>query len=279
MKLVAFTPDDVGTYPGMLSDSGDVVYDLRDTSLVNGERTPLANAIERVCMSGTTLFEEVDASAHDIDSVSLCAPVPTDARVICLGGVYAQHLEERNDPLNQVPSQWLAPTQAVIGPDIPVALPERVSDHVVPAVELGIVIGRECKKIDESTVAEHIAGYTICNDITARTDWPGPMAYKLMEGFWPTGPAITLAQDVSNPASLDMTITIDGEQVCEGTTASMRFSLPFMISYLSQIIELRPGDIISTGDPGGVNGRLRSGTDVTVAIESIGTLTNSVIKK
>lgn len=278
MKLVAFDPGDGEARPGVLADP-DTVYDLGETPLVDGERTPLANAIERVCVGGTAPFEDIDAPTHQTDAVSLRAPVPADARVICLGGVYTQHIQERNDPLNQVPSQWLAPDRAVVGPGEPVALSERVSDHVVPAVELGVVVGRECRYVDEAAVFDHVAGYTVCNDITARTDWPGPMAYKLMEGFWPTGPAIAPAREVPNPAALDMTIDVSGERICQGTTASMRFSLPFVVSYLSQILELRPGDVISTGDPGRVSGRLQPGTDVTVAIESVGTLTNPVVEE
>ena len=278
MKLVTFDAEDGDTHPGVLSSS-EKVYDLSATPLVDGERTPLANAIERVCIEGMEPFENIDAPAYDADAVSLNAPVPADARVICLGGIYTQHLRDRNDSLNKVPSQWIAPDRAVVGPEEPIRLPERVSDHVVPAVELGVVIGRQCRHVDEASVFDHIAGYTVCNDITARTDWPGPMAYKLMEGFWPTGPSITPVQDVPNPASLDMTIDIGEERICEGTTASMRFSLPFAVSYLSQILELRPGDIISTGDPGSVNGRLQPETEVTVAIESIGTLTNPIVEE
>lgn len=278
MKLVAFDLGDGETRPGVLVDA-EMVYDLSETSLVDGEQSPLANAIERVCIDGTTPFKDINAPAHDVNKVSLHAPVPADARVICLGGVYTQHTRERNDPLPEVPSQWLAPNRAVVGPGEPVLLSEQVQDHVVPAVELGVVIGRWCRYVDEMSVPNHIAGYTVCNDITARTDWPGPMAYKLMEGFWPTGPAITPAQSIQNPAALDMTIDAGGERICEGTTSSMRFSIPFVVSYVSQIIDLRPGDIISTGDPGRVDGRLEPGTDVTVTIESVGSLTNPVVEE
>jgi 2-keto-4-pentenoate hydratase/2-oxohepta-3-ene-1,7-dioic acid hydratase in catechol pathway len=276
MKLVAFEPDEGDTRTGAFSKSEGIIYDLQETPLVSGERTPLANAIERVCTDSKALFDDIDAPTHDADSVSLSAPVPADGRVICLGGMYTQHTRERNDQLSRVPSQWLAPDCAVIGPDEPVVLPERVSEHVVPAAELGVVIGQECRYLNEEAVSDYIAGYTVCNDITARTDWPGPMAYKLMEGFWPTGPSITPAYDVTNPTALDMTIDVGEERICEGSTTSMRFSLPFAVSYLSQILKLRPGDVISTGDPGRVNGRLQPGADVTVSIESVGTLTNPV---
>ena len=278
MKLVSFSPDKGDSRPGMLSES-DEVHDLTATSLVDGERAPLANAIEQVCADGTATLDSIDAPTYELDAVSIATPVPADARVICLGGVYTQHLEERGDSLTRVPSQWIAPDRAVVGPGDTVGLPERVSHRVVPAVELGVVIGSQCRYLDEAAVFDHIAGYTVCNDVTARTDWPGPMAYKLMEGFWPTGPSITPAEEVQNPAALDMSVDVDGESICKGTTASMRFSLPFIVSYLSQILEFRPGDIISTGDPGGVSGRMQPGKNVTVAIESVGTLTNRVVEK
>jgi 2-keto-4-pentenoate hydratase/2-oxohepta-3-ene-1,7-dioic acid hydratase in catechol pathway len=278
MQLIRFdTASDELSVPGVLDN--DVVYDLRETPLVTGEHDPLSNAISCLCNTGVEPFQFLDAPSYDLDDVSLRAPLSEGGRVICLGGVYRQHLTERNDPLVRVPSQWLAPDRAVVGSSESIIIPERVSENVVPAVELGVVIGKECKSIEESEVFDHIAGYTVCNDVTARTEWPGPMAYKLFETFWPTGPGITPAQCVSSPSRLIMTLNIDGEQICRGTTASMRFSIPFIVSYLSQIFRLQPGDVISTGDPGGVTGRLKPGVQVTANIESVGTLENSVVKQ
>jgi len=278
MKLVKFSvSSEEGSAPGVLSDGK--VRDLRDSTVVKGNRSPLANAIENLHKEGIGLFKNIEGQTHEADEVSLEAPVPSEGRVICLGGVYAQHLRERNDPLNQVPSQWIAPEGAVVGPDEAIVLPERVKENVMPAVELGIVIGAGCRYITEADVSDVIAGYTICNDITARTDWPGPMAYKLMDTFWPTGPAITPDSHVSNPMNLELRLEKDGKEICRGTSASMRFSISFVVSHISSIFKLRPGDIISAGDPGGVESAVDPGTEIKAIIDEVGELSNPVVEE
>lgn len=276
MKIVNFsTSATEEPRPGMLI--GDTIYDLSKTQHATGSRTPFANAIISFHEGKINHPEDIETSTHDRSDVHLDSPVADDTRVICLGGVYAQHLRERNDSLNQVPSQWITPKYTLVGQHDDIILPEKVEQKVVPAVELGVVIGESCRYIEESEVYDAIAGYTICNDITARTDWPGPMGYKLMDTFWPTGPSITPSQDVSNPMNLKMRITQDGSTICEGTTASMRFTIPFLVSHLSSILELRPGDIISTGDPGNVESKLKPNTTLRTSIEEIDILENNVV--
>jgi 2-keto-4-pentenoate hydratase/2-oxohepta-3-ene-1,7-dioic acid hydratase in catechol pathway len=165
-----------------------------------------------------------------------------------------------------------------VGPNEDIVLPEKVREKTMPAVELGVVIGTDSRYLTEEEVLDAIAGYTVCNDITARTDWPGPMAYKLMDTFWPIGPAITPPDQVSNPTNLSMRLEKDGEVICRGTTASMRFSIPFVVSHVSSILKLRPGDIISTGDPGRVESRIEPGTKIEAIIKDVGCLSNPVVE-
>jgi len=210
------------------------------------------------------------------DDATIRPPIPSAGRLFALGGVYTQHIRERGQPLNSVPSQWVVPETAVVGPGEPIVVPNRVTESVVPAVELGVVIGRGGKDIEERDAFDHVAGYTVVNDVTARTEWPGPMAYKLLDTFSPCGPHIMTADEVDRPMRLEMSLDHGGARICEGSSASMRFTISFIVSYLSTIIELRPGDVISTGDPGRVDGVLRDGESVMAAIQSVGELTNPV---
>ena len=214
---------------------------------------------------------------YDRDEIELLAPVGTKSRLFALGGAYPQHLRERDQDLSPVPSQWYVPDTAVIGPNDDIRLPDRVSGSVLPAVELGVVIGDGGRYIDAQNALDHVAGYTVVNDVTARTDWPGPMAYKLMDTFSPCGPVVTTADDIASTADLKATLHRNGERICHGTTAGMRFTISFIVSFLSTIVELRPGDVISTGDPGRVESSIEPGDTVTASVEGVGELTNTVV--
>jgi 2-keto-4-pentenoate hydratase/2-oxohepta-3-ene-1,7-dioic acid hydratase in catechol pathway len=174
-----------------------------------------------------------------------------------------------------VPSQWVVPKTAIVGPDEPIVIPDCVQESMMPAVELCIVIGKGGRYISEHNAMDHVTRYTVSNDITARTDWPSPMAYKLMDTFSPCGPSIT-PKDAADATSLEMTLHQDGACICRGSSESMRFSIPFLVTFLSSVLELRPGDVISTGDPGRVEAELVVGTTISASIENIGTLENPV---
>jgi 2-keto-4-pentenoate hydratase/2-oxohepta-3-ene-1,7-dioic acid hydratase in catechol pathway len=147
---------------------------------------------------------------------------------------------------------------------------------VEPASELGVVIGQRGKYIDPMEAHEYIAGYTVSNDVTARTEWPGPMGYKMLDSFSPVGPYIQTADEVDDTMNLNIEMRQDGTTICQGNTAGMRFSLSFLVSYMSTIVELVPGDVISTGDPGGVSENLKPGSTLETEIEDVGTLRNTV---
>jgi 2-keto-4-pentenoate hydratase/2-oxohepta-3-ene-1,7-dioic acid hydratase in catechol pathway len=171
------------------------------------------------------------------------------------------------------------PDSAIVGPGDPIVLPERVAEHVMPAAELCVIVGRSGKYIDPTNAFDYVAGYSVSNDVTARTDWPGPMAYKMMDTFSPVGPYIRTAEQVPNPGNLDIKMRLDDEVICEGNTSAMRFSVSFMLSYVSTITEIQPGDVISTGDPGGVAKRLRPGVTAEIEIGDVGKLSNPVISE
>lgn len=219
-------------------------------------------------------FEE--GRAYTRSSVDLLPPLPRSRRLFCLGGVYTGHLRDAGLELTVDPNQWVMPENAIVGPEEDILIPKRVSENVKPAAELCVVIGRSGKYIQPMKAFNYVAGYSISNDVTARTDWPGPMAYKMMDTFSPIGPHVMTAEAVDRPMNLDIEMRQNGEVICQGNTSGMRFTLSFLVSYLSAMTKLHPGDVISCGDPGGVEQALRPDSTVEIEIENVGVLSNRV---
>lgn len=278
MKLVRFRTDgDEQARPGVAMDGQ--VFDLADAKFRSGSAPDLGTVLQEVGEYGpaTVLSATEDAETFDRGEVALAPPIPGAGRLICLGGAYTSHLRAQGHNLTTVPSQWVMPETAIVGPGEPIRLTERVVEETLPAVELGAVIGRGGRFIGGTEAYDHLAGFTIVNDVTARTDWPGPMGYKMMDTFSPCGPHVVTADEVANPHDLDLEIRQDDQVICAGSTQGLRFSLSFIVSYLSTILELRPGDVISTGDPAGVEDRLRPGSTVELEVEEVGVLRNPVV--
>lgn len=283
MRYVLFSHREGGENVGIRRD--DRVVDISGSDVVSkNAESPLAAVLEAESAAGAGPNDPMEtlpseAPVYDREEVTLKAPVARDARIICLGGVYTNHLRERGVTLNRDPNQWVMPSTAVIGPEEPIELPVRDDSEVIPAVELGVVIGSGGKYINEAEAFDHVAGYTVVNDVTDRGEYPGPMGYKMLDTFSPCGPHVTTADEVSDPLSLDVTIRSDGEIICRGSTAGMHFTISFLISYLSTFMRLRPGDVLSMGDPGGVEGTLEPGSTVDLDIGSVGTLSNAVVSE
>lgn len=256
---------------------GDEIVQVGNIDETTGQEsfdTVLESVTRMKHTDSTERLEKNDV--FDRSEVTLQAPISNTGRLFCFGGVYTGHLRDAGLELSIDPNQWVVPDNAVIGPEENIVLGEEVADNVKPAAELCVVIGRGGKYIEPSDAYDHIAGYTISNDVTARTTWPGPMAYKMMDTFSPVGPHVTTTDDVSQPMNLNITMRQNENVICRGKTSGMRFSLSFLVGYLSTITELQSGDIISTGDPGGIEGSLTPGATVRIEIENIGELTNKV---
>jgi len=281
MKFVSFKPEAGAAYrPGVIRD-GTLIDLTSPASDPDWDTSGLDGVLYRYTSNPDDVSAVIEAaidygSTYDRNNVDIGPPVAEDARMIALGGAFASHLRIRGSSLNKVPSQWIVPETSVVGPNDAIVLDERVVEDTRPAVELGVVVGKSGTDIPESEAYDHVAGFTIVNDVTARTEWPGPMAYKLMDTFSPCGPHIVTADRIEDPHDLAVAIRQDDETICVGRTAGLRFTISFMISYLSSVIPLRPGDIISTGDPGDIQSPLRPGGTVELEIEDVGTLVNPV---
>ncbi|MFC1928529.1 fumarylacetoacetate hydrolase family protein [Chloroflexota bacterium] len=215
----------------------------------------------------------LDGSTYELDEVRLLAPcLPT--KIVCLGLNYRSHAEETKLDIPSKPLIFLKPSTAVIGPDEKIILP-RFSRRVDYEGELGVVIGREAKDVPEENAREYVLGYTCFNDVSERYDqredgqWTRAKGY---DTFAPIGPCIETKLD---PDDLRLETYLNGELRQSASTSELIFGVSKLISFISGIMTLLPGDIIATGTPSGI-GRMNSGDEVEVRIEKIGTLKNFV---
>ncbi|MHB1067209.1 MAG: fumarylacetoacetate hydrolase family protein [Candidatus Nanopelagicales bacterium] len=206
----------------------------------------------------------------------LVAPV-LPSKVIAVGRNYADHARELGNAVPAGPMVFLKPSTSVIGPGEPIALPWQ-SEQVEHEAELAVVIGRLCRDVPEDRVPEAVFGYTCANDVTARdlqkTDGQWGRA-KGFDTFCPLGPWIQTDLDVDESA---ITCRVNGQVRQSGSCAEMVRGVPELVSWISSVMTLLPGDVILTGTPAGV-GPIVAGDVVSVAIDGIGSLTNPVVDR
>lgn len=230
-----------------------------------------------------------------LDNVALDAPIRFPNKVVCAGANYFAHLAEMNvprpDPVGAPYFFLKPPTTTVIGPDDAIVLPDRPGRRIDWEAELGVVIGRRVRDVDEAQAREYVAGYTILNDVSARDrlsrsdavappfgfDWTSA---KGEDTFCPTGPGVTPAWFVDDPQDLRITLTVNGEVKQDSSTADMMNSAFAVVAAASKIMTLEPGDIVATGSPAGVGAPrgefLQPGDEVVVEISGLGSLRNPV---
>lgn len=201
-------------------------------------------------------------------------------KFICIGLNYSDHAAESGMEVPPEPITFAKYSSAVCGPDDPIIIP-RGSEKTDWEVELAFVIGKRGRYIDEAEALSHVAGYFTANDVSERSfqiERQGQWSKgKSSDNFGPIGPWLVTPDEVGDPNALAMWLDVNGERMQDGSTATMVYKVPFLISYLSQFFTLEPGDVISTGTPPGVGmGRkppryLRPGDVVTLGVEGLGT--------
>ncbi|MFZ5758013.1 MAG: fumarylacetoacetate hydrolase family protein [Thermodesulfobacteriota bacterium] len=207
------------------------------------------------------------------DAVKLLAPC-RPSKIVAVGINYAPHARELDFGIPPEPLLFLKPPSAVIGPEEEIMLPA-MSAQVDYEGELAVVIGRPCKNVAEEEALRFVLGYTCCNDVTARDLQKKDVQFtrsKSFDTFAPLGPCIETKLD---PGNVMVRSFVNGDKRQEASTATMIRSVPELVSFISRVMTLLPGDVIATGTPAGV-GPLQSGDLVAVAIEPIGTLANPV---
>lgn len=241
----------------------------------------LADAADAVRSAGAG---KLPASA-----VRLLAPVGDPGKILCIGQNYRDHCDEQNQPYPERAILFAKFATAVNDPDGVVRLP-RVTRQVDYEAELAVVIGGPGgggRDISQADAMNHVAGYMCSNDVSARDIQLNPaekqwIRGKSPDGFYPIGPWLVTADEVPDPQALDIQLTLNGEVRQKSNTSNLIFNIPYLIANLSETMTLLPGDIISTGTPGGVGMYsnpqvfLKPGDTMSVTISRLGTLTNTV---
>ncbi|WP_415378882.1 fumarylacetoacetate hydrolase family protein [Halosimplex sp. TS25] len=223
-------------------------------------------------------------SQRSVEEVSLLAPVPVPGKIVCVGLNYRDHAEEQDEEIPETPLLFSKAPTTVTNPGDPVVHPGG-DEQVDYEVELAVVIGRQAKNIDEDEVDDHVAGYTVLNDVSGRRSQFDDGQFfrgKSLDTFSPMGPSL-VAGDAFDPNAVDVSLRVNGDTKQDSNTEQFIFDIQEAVSYISDQMTLRPGDVISTGTPGGVGifreplDLLEPGDVCEAEIEGIGTLENHVV--
>lgn len=236
---------------------------------------------ELVVVSGDPLYQPTQPTGERIrlaeDGVRLLAPVIPRSKVVGVGRNYAEHAAELGNAVPAAPLLFLKPNTSVIGPDDPIVLPDW-SEQVEHEAELAVVIGKVTRNVSPGEALSKVFGFTVANDVTARDIQRTDAQWTRAKGFdssCPLGPWIVPGLDVDD---LAVRARVNGETRQDGRTSQMVFDVAYLVSYVSEVFTLLPGDVILTGTPAGV-GPLVERDIVEVEVEDIGVLRNPVIRR
>jgi len=297
MKLVRFSTN--GQSPRLGALQGDRIADLQASVAATLTRRGVVRAGEiaaALVPASTRGFLEGGAASQDAvtaitewvtvptASARLHAPIADPGKFICIGLNYRDHAEEAGQAIPKEPPIFGKWANAILDPGEPILRP-RGSKALDWEVELGVVIGKPARFVSQAQALDHVWGYTIVNDVSARdfqfitTQW---MTGKIFETAAPVGPFIGDAAEVPDPHALTLKTFVNGKQMQNGNTKTFIFDVRYLISYLSNLMTLMPGDLIATGTPPGVGFAMKPavalvpGDVVRMEITGLGTIENPV---
>jgi 2-keto-4-pentenoate hydratase/2-oxohepta-3-ene-1,7-dioic acid hydratase in catechol pathway len=281
MRLVTFDAGD-GARAGVLEDDRVV-----DAWALLGE--PHRGSLRELLGAGKvdelrSRLGDSGAPSHPRSAVRLLVPIPDPEKIVCIGLNYRKHAAEVGvTELPEMPTVFAKYRNALVPDGATVRLPTAKTDF---EAEVAFVVGQRAKDVGEAEALEYVAGYTLLNDLSAR-DLQGAtaqwMAGKVFDGAAPCGPYLVTADEVGDPAAIEIRLTLNGEEMQNGGTDDLIFSIPQLVSQLSSLMTLEPGDIVSTGTPEGVGqGReprvwLQDGDEVVVESPQLGRLQTHLV--
>ncbi len=277
MKLVTFSAADGQLRPGALIEDANLVVDL--TAVDH------ADTLSVIAAGLTSVGDFSTHPGYNLSAVRLHAPIANPPRIFAIGLNYRGHAVESKMELPKFPVVFFKMQTAIIGPGESIVLPKNSTEPDYEA-EFAFIIGKGGYRIPAADWREHVYGYTIVNDLSARDIQMSTSQWSLSKSFptfCPIGPSIVTADEIADPHALDIGLSINGEVMQNSNTRDLVFRVPDLIEYISSITPLLPGDIVSTGTPPGVGmGRkpprwLQPGDSVTVTVEGLGSLTNPVL--
>ncbi len=271
MRLVSYDAGD-GAHAGVLED-GRVVdaWALLGEPHRGGLRELLA--ADRLADLQARLGD-TGAPAHPLAAVALLAPIPDPDKIVCIGLNYRSHAEEFDLELPAAPTIFGKYRNALAAPGATVTLPAN-SEKVDYEAEVAFVVGRRAKDVAEADALDHLAGYTLLNDLSARDlqfQTPQWMAGKIFDGSAPCGPWLVTPDEAGAADAIEIALTLNGERMQAASTGDLIFGVAKLLSHLSGLMTLEPGDIVATGTPSGVGSsrkpRVWLGDGDEIAIES-----------
>jgi 2-keto-4-pentenoate hydratase/2-oxohepta-3-ene-1,7-dioic acid hydratase in catechol pathway len=282
MRIGRFSTAEVSSRIGLFMD--DRVYELSDVGGVAAIEAVLSlDASSRAQL----ISRSMSGRHHSVAEVRLLAPVARPSKVLCIGINYVPHMEESSFERPSEPVVFSKLPSTLIGPDAAIVLPKAAPRRVDYEAEVVLVIGRRGRDITRERALDHVAGYTVGNDVSAR-DWqlkkPAGqwLLGKSFDTFLPLGPWIVTPDEFGDPGARHVGCRINGEQLQDDVIGSMIFDFATLVAYVSQVATLEPGDLIMTGTPGGVGQSrtpprwLQDGDAVETYVDGIGTIRNPV---
>ncbi|PZX07451.1 acylpyruvate hydrolase [Psychrobacillus insolitus] len=307
MKLITFTREGISTigaivneevvdlhiaYRTLLQQEGKIrAQEIADafvpadmTGFLQGGKETIELAKKAVDFALTNKQVGDIKLVHALNTVKVGAPVPKPGKIFAVGHNYKEHILEMGRQLPSHPVLFAKFGNTVIGPedDIPFY---PVSDQLDYEAEFAFVIGKRAKNVSEEDALDYVAGYAVANDVTYRDIQRRTLQWlqgKTVDGSLPMGPWLITADEIADPQTLEMVLTVNGEERQRTNTANQVFSVKHLVAFLSNLATLEPGDIVITGTPGGVIQAmepqvwLKDGDVVRVEIDQVGVLENTV---
>ncbi len=283
MRLVTFLYHD---HPRLGVQVGDSILDLHrvNPTIPDEILSFLSTGAPALELARQTLASAAPETFTPLEQVTLLAPIPHPGKILCIGHNYKGHIGIGKTELPEYPNMFCKTANTITGHLHPILVP-RVTSQVDYEAELAVIIGKRGHDIPESEAMDYVAGYSIFNDVSARdyqkrtNQW---LLGKSFDTFGPLGPALVTKDEVPDPHCLDLELTVNNVPKQRANTRDLIFSVHFLVSYLSQVLTLDPGDILATGTPAklpeAANPQrfLEPGDVVEITIEKLGTLRNSV---
>lgn len=293
MRLISYATDQ-GWVPGVVR--GTTVYGLNELlGAADHSQTPsygsvkeflagIGDSLADVSARVAALDEQSVGSVGELSGLEIGPPVTDPAKVLCVGLNYADHVGETGRKFPDHPDIFAKFDTSLVGPSDAIEC-TAVTANLDFEGEVAVVIGRRCRNVAEGDALSYVAGLSVLNDITARDlQWRGTqwLPGKAVDGSTPWGPALVTLDEVGDVQQLDIQTRVNGTIVQSSNTRNMIFPIAKVISYVSQFLELAPGDVIATGTPEGIGAKrnppqwLAAGDLVEVEVQKIGTISNTV---
>lgn len=266
---------------------GDEIIDISDLFNNPKDLLPLVQAGQAGIQKSEQALLGGDRKRIKLKDVKLCAPIKTPAKIVAIGLNYIDHCHESGLAVPEKPVVFTKHTNTITGPNDDVCWRTEITTEVDYEVELGVIIGKKTSRVSQEDALEHVFGYSVVNDVSARDLQLGGGAGqwdlgKSLDTFCPWGPVIVTRDEIPDPQNIDLRLRLNGEIRQESNTRNMIFSVANLVSYLSQYMTLIPGDLIATGTPPGVGmgmdpkSYMTDGDICETEIDGIGTLRNKM---